>query len=51
MSSDTTKFPIVKNNDPEYFKMSLKQFEKYITAYKEVKDTAKIMKNLQKQIH
>jgi len=41
MSSDNTKFPIVKNNDPHFFEMSLKQFEKYITSYKEVKDGAK----------
>ena len=48
MSSDTTKFPIVKNNDPLYYEMSLKQFEKYITAYKEVKDSAKDYNSLAK---
>jgi hypothetical protein len=48
MSTDTTKFPVVKDKDPQYYEMSLKQFEKYITAYKEVSDTAKNYNSLAK---
>jgi hypothetical protein len=48
MSSDTTKFPTVIENEPQYIDMSSKQFEKYITAYKEVKDTAKNYNKLAK---
>jgi len=48
MSTDTTKFPVVKDNGLQYHEMSLKQFEKYITAYKEVKDTAKNYDSLAK---
>lgn len=48
MSGDTSKFPVVINNDPQYISMSTKQFEKYITAYKEVKETAKNYDKLSK---
>lgn len=48
MSSDTSKFPVVINTEPKYVDMSSKQFEKYITAYKEVKDTAKNYDKLSK---
>ena len=49
MSSDTTKFPVViDSQEPQYIDMSSKQFEKYITAYKEVKDTAKNYNKLSK---
>jgi hypothetical protein len=48
MSSDTTKFPTVYEKDPKIVDMSLKQFEKYITAYKEVKEGVKNYDNLAK---
>ena len=48
MSGDTSKFPVVINNEPQYISMSTKQFEKYITAYKEVKETAKNYDKLSK---
>jgi hypothetical protein len=48
MSSDTSKFPVVIDNEPKYIDMSSKQFEKYITAYKEVKETAKNYDKLSK---
>ena len=48
MSSDTSKFPVVIDTEPQYIDMSTKQFEKYITAYKEVKDVAKNYDKLSK---
>ena len=48
MSSDTSKFPVVIDNEPKYIDMSSKQFEKYITAYKEVKENAKNYDKLSK---
>ena len=48
MSNDTSKFPVVIENEPQYINMSTKQFEKYITAYKEVTDTAKNYDKLSK---
>ena len=48
MSSDNTKFPLVIDNDPEYLHMTDKQFEKYIIAYKDVKETAKDYDKLSK---
>lgn len=48
MSSDKSKFPTVIENAPQYINMSTKQFEKYITAYKEVKETAKNYDKLSK---
>jgi hypothetical protein len=48
MSNDTSKFPVVIENEPQYINMSTKQFEKYITAYKEVKETAKNYDKLSK---
>jgi hypothetical protein len=48
MSSDTSKFPVVIDTEPQYVNMSTKQFEKYIAAYKEVKDTAKNYDKLSK---
>lgn len=41
MSFDTTQFPIVYDQGPIKYPMSNKQFEKYIEAYKDVKDTFK----------
>ena len=41
MSSDTSKFPVVYDEEPIYSKMSDKQFEKYLEQYKTVKDSAK----------
>ena len=48
MSSDITKFPVVIDNDPEYLHMTDKQFEKYIIAYKDVKESAKDYDGLSK---
>jgi hypothetical protein len=48
MSSDTSKFPVVIEKEPNYINMSSKQFEKYITAYKEVKENAKNYDKLSK---
>ncbi len=48
MSNDTSKFPIVIHKDPIYINMSNKQFEQYITKYKEVKDAAKDYNKLSK---
>lgn len=39
MSSDTTQFPIVVDNPPIKYPMSIKQFERYVEAYKEVKES------------
>jgi len=41
MSSDTSKFPVVYDEDPIYSKMSDKQFEKYLEQYKTIKDSSK----------
>ena len=41
MSSDITKFPVVIESEPKIVNMSLKQFEKYITAYKDIKEGVK----------
>lgn len=38
MSSDTTQFPVVNDIGPIKYPMSNKQFERYIEAYKEVKE-------------
>jgi len=48
MSSDKTKFPSVVDNDPVYLHMSSRQFEKYVIAYKDVKESAKDYDNLSK---
>jgi len=48
MSSDTTKFPTVIHNEPKYIDMSLQQFEKYIIAYNDVKESAKNYEKLAK---
>ncbi len=41
MSSDSSKFPKVMDNEPKYINMSIKQFEQYIQKYKEVKESHK----------
>jgi len=41
MSSDSSKFPVVYDQEPIYSKMSDKQFEKYLEQYKTVKENAK----------
>jgi hypothetical protein len=48
MSNDTSKFPVVIYEEPKYIDMSKKQFEEYITKYKEVKDSAKDFDKLSK---
>ena len=48
MSSDTTKFPIVINHEPKYIDMSLTQFEKYVIAFNEIKESAKNYEKLAK---
>lgn len=49
MSSDDTKFPIVKDSPPVKLPMSHTQFEKYVEAYKAVKATQKDYKTLAKK--
>ena len=49
MSSDTTKFPTVKDSDPIKLPMSDNQFQRYIEAYKSIKDIQKNYKALAKK--
>lgn len=48
MSSDSTKFPEVQDNDPIKYPMSMTQFERYVEAYKEVKADGKSFEKLAK---
>ena len=48
MSGDDTKFPVVIDHGPVKFPMSMKQFEKYIEAFKAVKDDQKNYEKLAK---
>jgi hypothetical protein len=48
MSNDTSKFPVVIDQEPKFIDMSKRQFNEYITKYKEVKDTAKDFDKLSK---
>ncbi len=48
MSNDSSKFPIVKYEEPKVINMSKRQFEEYITKYKEIKDDAKNYDKLSK---
>jgi len=48
MSNDTSKFPVVIYEEPKFVDMSKKQFEEYITKYKDVKDSAKDFEKLSK---
>ena len=49
MSSDDTKFPIVKDSEAVKLPMSATQYEKYVEAYKAVKDIQKNYKALAKK--
>ena len=41
MSNDTSLFPVLKDNGPMKYPMSMIQFEKYAAAYNDVKDSMK----------